>query len=146
MASRRVRDPRERLAERYVITESGCWQFTGFLNWAGYGIFTLNGVKHPAHRAAYIILVGPVPKGLDLDHLCRNRACINPAHLEPVTRSENLRRGEAGGWQRNKTHCVNGHAFTQENTYIRPDGTGRECRTCQAAAHERYRARKANAA
>jgi hypothetical protein len=87
-----------RLWARVVATPNGCWIFTGALN-AGYGRIHAG---HPGsqrllyvHRVAYEQLVGPIPEGLDLDHLCRNRACCNPAHLEPVTRRENLLRGES---------------------------------------------------
>ena len=70
---------------------TGCWEWTGHVNNAGYGR-----VKNDyAHRLAYEMFVGPIPDGADLDHLCRRRSCVNPAHLEPVTRSENVRRGYA---------------------------------------------------
>ena len=74
-------------------TEHGCWVWLGAKMRNGYGQLVVGGVHYAAHRYAYQELVGAIPAGLDLDHLCRNRACTNPDHLEPVTRSENLLRG-----------------------------------------------------
>lgn len=105
-----------------------CLPWPGVLNADGYG----------QHRKVYKALVGPIPAGLDLDHLCRNRACCNPAHLEPVSRWENLMRGDTPA-RRNaaKTHCSKGHPFEGANLYIRPSRGTRECRICKA---ERVRA------
>jgi hypothetical protein len=72
---------------------SPCWQWGGCINKEGYGRVTVNGVSQYAHRVAWLMFVGPVPDGLELDHLCRNRSCVNPDHLEPVTRSVNVSRG-----------------------------------------------------
>ena len=96
-----------------------------------------------AHRFAYEMLVGPIPEGLDLDHLCRVRHCVNPNHLEPVTRSENLRRGirprlpqndRIGDKNRAKTHCPKGHPYDEANTLMhywkRENSMRRLCRTC----------------
>lgn len=93
----------------------------------GYGTFWLDGRKVRAHRFSYERFVGPIPDGLELDHLCRNTRCVNPEHLEPVTRAENLRRAH---WPNSrKTHCKHGHEYTSENTYHWRGH--RVCRTCQ---------------
>lgn len=134
----------ERFKSSYRVDPSGCWVWMKSLNWGGYGSFWLNGKRTGAHRAAHLLFKGPIPDGHDIDHLCRNRACVNPTHLEPVTRSENLRRGAVGGHFRDKTHCKNGHRFTPDNTYTDPRGW-RACRTCAREAGRRYEARKRKA-
>lgn len=107
---------------------NGCWLWTAPPGRAGYGTFrpyhssSLQG----AHRFGYEMWVGPIPEGLELDHLCRNPPCVNPAHLEPVTHAENMRR--TVGLHR-KPACRFGHAFTPENTFIRKNGR-RMCRAC----------------
>lgn len=94
-----------------------------------------------AYENAWEMVHGPVPDGLELDHLCMNHSCINPAHLEPVTHQENMRRaGEAGllgTGQSRKTHCPQGHAYDASNTYSPPSGNERQCRICRRAASER---------
>jgi HNH endonuclease len=109
---------------------SGCWLWTGaLLSSYGYGQWPTG---HYAHRTVYELIKGPIPQGLELDHLCRIPICVNPDHLEPVTHLVNVQRGKAGQRQRLQTHCKHGHAFTPENTIWRgPDGRHRDCLTCQ---------------
>jgi hypothetical protein len=123
----------------------GCWEWTALIHTAGYGNFRPHnqGPLLYAHRYAYELARGPIPAGLTIDHLCRNRACVNPAHLEPVTNRENIQRAAAL-----KTHCPQGHPYDETNTY-RHKGHGRECRTCVNARYDpvaraaRYRAKVA---
>lgn len=119
-----------------------CWLWTGCLTHGGYGQLTSENRKWSAHRFAYSLLVGPIPEGLDLDHLCRVRNCVNPAHLEPVTRAENLHRGFGTGFQVNasKTHCAQGHPYDEANTIY--SKRGRICRTCRNRWRRERRARK----
>lgn len=113
-----------------------CWEWKLHRGRHGYGRGSIEGRQALAHRIAYELAIGPIPEGLVLDHLCRNPPCCNPAHLEPVTSAENTRRGDhtnCGAWQREKTHCVQGHAYDEANTYRRPNGT-RMCRECARLA------------
>jgi hypothetical protein len=121
-------------------SEDACWEWTGGKWPTGYGAFKLNGTHVNAHRVSYELLVGDIPDGLVVDHLCRNRGCVNPAHLEPVTFRENILRGEgAGAHHARKKHCLRGHTFEPPNGYTNKHGH-RLCRACDAI---RYAARRA---
>jgi hypothetical protein len=142
---RRIRPLAERVFEKVEPTLF-CWTWHGAISEAGYGVVGLgrrgegNGL---VHRVVYELLVGPIPPGMDLDHLCRNRWCCNPGHLEPVTRQVNVDRGaHAKGWaEKEITHCVNGHEFTPGNTW-----RSAKQRHCRACARDRRIARKKAAA
>lgn len=137
----RPRPAAERFWEKVQITE-GCWLWLAGTSTDNYGVFTLRRhVQVRAHRFSYEQLVGEIPEGLHLDHLCRNRACVNPAHLEPVTSRVNTLRG-VGPSARNaaKTHCDSGHPLDEDNTYHH-EGR-RRCRACRAEAQRRYVARR----
>ena len=123
-----------------VNKTSTCWLWVGCQGGGRYGQFTIKKVRIAAHRFAYIEKHGTVPKGLELDHLCRVRLCVKPDHLEAVTRQVNLLRGE--GWtaiHARKTQCINGHPFNLANTILR--GPHRRCRTCKRKADTRRRER-----
>lgn len=118
---------------------SNCWVWAGRRNDKGYGIIKKGEKITLAHRLVYTTLVGPIPPGLTLDHLCRVRECVNPAHLEPVTLSENCRRGESPmARHARKTSCVNGHPFNEENTCRSQDSRGRWRRACRVCDRVRY--------
>jgi hypothetical protein len=151
----------DRLPERiskHISPEpnSGCWLWMGNTAPNGYAKV---GRRHDGggwttanvHREVYKIVIGEIPAGLDLDHKCRVRCCVNPSHLEPVTRQENMRRMSAAGFSNrqkmlSKTHCKRGHAFDEGNTRWFPSpATGRparQCRACWTVARHRYLAKK----
>ena len=130
---------------------TGCWLWTGSLSVGGYGRYAVNRRPKTAHRVIFEALVHSVEPPLDLDHLCRVRRCVNPEHLEPVTRSENTLRGllpsvVAAGNRRAAalaTHCANGHLYTPSNLYVAPGGQ-RRCRTCRRANDRLYQERQRN--
>ena len=103
----------------------------------GYGKFFLAGAARRAHRVAYEHYIGPIPDGLGIDHLCRVRGCVNPAHLEPVTHAENVRRGDSGKHNRVKTHCPKGHPYKGDNLYRESD-SHRRCLVCKRATNLAY--------
>lgn len=122
-----------------VDASASCWLWKASINGGGYGQFRLDGKLRKAHRVAWEMLVGPIPEGRHLDHLCRVRNCVNPDHLEPVTQAENIRRGNVGKHNPVKTHCPQGHEYAGDNTYRKPPGY-RECRTCNRERQRRWRA------
>lgn len=137
----------ERLPQQYwarvdINPETGCWNWAGSTYRKGYGQFWLHDHWERAHRLAYETLVAPIPDGLVIDHLCRVTNCVNPMHLEPVTGTENLRRGIQSF--RVRTHCLSGlHELNEDNIVDHSDGRKR-CRACRlAAARKRYARRRA---
>ena len=132
--------PLQRLARSTILLPNGC-AITTRTGPDGYSAMSVGGRYWLIHRFAYTHFVGPIPEGLQIDHLCRNRKCWNPNHLEPVTQAENARRGF---WSL-KTHCNRGHAYDEENTYVNPSGH-RVCRACIKIREAGYRARKQEAA
>jgi hypothetical protein len=135
----------ERVLRRLVISEStGCWEWQGAKDSRGYGRLShrVPGESTLVHRITYAHYFGPI-EDLTLDHLCRNTSCANPEHLEPVSRSENLRRRieVRGHHNANKTHCKQGHEFSERNTAKRTGG-GRLCKTCRQQTLQKSKERK----
>lgn len=157
---RKTKPPTRNLVDRIAANieidpESGCWLWTGTKLPNGYAVVPVTRSQAYAHRASYEAHVGPIPHGFEIDHICHtndadcregddcpHRSCVNPEHLEPVTRRENALRGH-GFIAENaaKTHCPQEHEYTVENTYVKPNGT-RRCRRCNIEASVRYRKKK----
>lgn len=114
-----------------------CWLWKAWVEKNGYGRFWLDGRQHGAHRIAYELFKGPIPDGLEIDHLCRVKHCVNPEHLEPVTTAENIRRmtRHRTPYQSLRRECPNGHPY-EENTATRTEG--RRCLTCKQEANRAY--------
>jgi hypothetical protein len=133
----------DRIIERFVEKTDTCWLWKGKKDY-GYGRVGMKGTHHRAHRLIYESLKGPIPDGLVLDHLCRNRSCVNPAHLEPVTVQENCKRGDFGA----RTQCKHGHPLTGENLYEYQgiNGPARGCKTCRRERTREWKRRRKAAA
>lgn len=138
----------ELIRRRILVTEKGCWEWQGYRTVGGYGRICRRGKNHSIHRYVYQQVVGPIPDGLELDHLCRERACCNPEHLEPVTHKENHQRGlgaqRSREFNEKRTHCPQGHPFAGEHLYdyYNPK-TGYRCKQCRTCHREQKRARRA---
>lgn len=141
--------PRSIVAKIGGTNDKGCWLWKAAKT-NGYGVVQHKGRVQRAHRVVFEVLGGVLVDGLECDHLCRVRACVNPAHLEQVTTAENIRRGVApSALHAKQTHCLKGHEFTAENTYQRRRGgkVERFCRECcRQRDRKRYAKRKAGAA
>ena len=129
----------ERFMEKVEAGPDGCWDWTASLTEQGYGRFAAgHGAPYQkAHRASWEMFRSEIPDGLEIDHLCYNRRCVNPDHLEPVSPAVNQRRRAE-----RVTHCAEGHEYTANNTYVSKENE-RHCRTCHRKAMQKYRLRSA---
>ena len=129
----------ERFKAKVAHADNGCWIWLAG-NDGKYGVFYTGGTPKnvKAHRFSYELHIGPIPQGLDLDHLCRTKLCVNPAHLEPVTRSENLRRAVPFNSYPKKSHCPQGHPYSGDNLIVAATGESL-CRACRREHSRRYR-------
>lgn len=118
-----------------------CWNWTACLV-QGYGQVGIGAKQYGAHRVSYVLMFGEIPDGLHIDHLCRNRRCVNPAHMELVTNAENTRRGDGlAAMNLRKQHCIHGHPFSGNNVRVGPYGY-RDCRACKQVRKRAYRVRR----
>ena len=123
--------------KRWTVQSENCWEYLGGRDKDGYGKISMPGRRGKpamAHRVAYEIAFGPIPKGLQIDHLCRNKACVNPSHLEAVSSKVNTLRGIGpSAKNQSKTHCKRGHPFDERHTQVihRKDNIERHCRECK---------------
>lgn len=131
MAVFKISDLPQRFQVKIIIDPvTECWVWIGYKLKYGHGRISIGNKKLLTHRVSYLLLKGPIPSETPhLDHLCRNPPCCNPEHLEPVTNSENVKRGDAGRHFREKTHCPQGHLYSIENTLLY--NGGRNCRICK---------------
>lgn len=135
-------DPIIRFFEKVDKTKDGCWLWIGGISDGGYGVFDYNGKSHNSHKWLYERNKKRVPKNKQLDHLCRNRACVNPDHLEIVTFKQNILRGiSPSAINAKKTHCKKGHILDGDNLYINPTNA-RVCKTCRKNSQESFKLRK----
>ena len=126
-------DPQDVLC-RADISGDECWEWQGYVTHYGYGTYGHD--NYMAHRVVYELFNEQLESNMFLDHLCRNRKCVNPSHLEPVTLVENVMRGESiHAKNARKTHCKRGHEFTKANTYIHPKRGHRHCKSCMKSAN-----------
>ncbi len=124
----------------HSYNDTPCLEWTACIDIEGYGRFWLNGKPEYAHRVSYELLKDKIPDDLVINHLCRNRCCVNSNHLEILTNIENIQKGENAN--RNKTHCQQGHEYTEENTYYRKNVIGRKCKICNLIYVSQSRHRK----
>lgn len=141
-----IQDLRDRLEAKFIPEpNTGCWLWFGRIDANGYGKLSFCGRPAMAHRIVYEMHCEIIPDGLCLDHLCRNRSCVNPDHLEPVTLGENTRRGHVGEINRArllaKTHCKYGHPLSGDNLYIVQITGQRVCLACKTNRKRQYNAR-----
>lgn len=136
---------KKRLLDKIKVGD-GCWEWQGTISKTGYGVMSINNKSTKAHRASYEVLFGEIPERLVIDHLCRNKICVNPWHLEPVTIAENNRR--AAPFRKEKTHCPSGHEYTPENTSYyyskRYNKRYKSCKTCESTKKRNKRNPKGN--
>lgn len=135
----------ERLAKKFFIANNGCWEWIGAKTAEGYGTAVVSYKQTSAHRHLYQSVHGLLPKNIQLDHLCKNKGCVNPKHLEPVTAHENLMRSDSMSAINNrKIQCINGHEFSENNTYYRwrKNRRERDCKTCRKDAVYRFNLKK----
>lgn len=126
-----------------VSIGDGCWMWMKGINHSGYGHIRINDRRYLSHRVSYRLIIGAIPEGLQLDHLCRVRACVNPSHLEPVTNLANSRRRFVfvKATLDERTHCWQGHLLDSRNTYTYP-GHSNKCRRCHNESSARKYQRK----
>lgn len=128
-----------KIFSKLKVDSNGCWVYLGCLSYKGYARVSFEGKQHQLHRLMYKYYFGYIQSNLTIDHLCRNRACCNPIHLEQVSMTENVLRGNGPtAINKRKTHCMRGHEFTPENTT--KNGNGRKCKQChRMIAHRSYK-------
>ena len=128
-----------RFTKKIKLCDSGCREWQAQIGNHGYGVFYAQNKCMLAHRYSYEATLNDIPAGYQIDHLCKNRKCVNPEHLEPVTQTENIARGNAGKYLKDKTHCRNGHEYAGENLLIVNNGKSRACRICVNKSRKKYR-------